>query len=45
MNANQKLKSVNDAGKYICIGLDTDVKKLPQHLLSSKNPVIEFSFL
>ena len=43
MNANQKLKSANDAGKYICIGLDTDVKKLPQHLLSSKNPVVEFN--
>ena len=43
MNANQKLKSANDAGKYICIGLDTDVKKLPSHILSSKNPVVEFN--
>ncbi|HEY6436745.1 MAG TPA: orotidine-5'-phosphate decarboxylase, partial [Ignavibacteriaceae bacterium] len=33
----------NESGKYICIGLDTDPKKLPSHLYSLKRPVIEFN--
>lgn len=43
MNAIQKLKSANIEGKYICVGLDTDHKKLPAHLSTYKNPVIEFN--
>jgi orotidine-5'-phosphate decarboxylase len=43
MNAYQKLKSANDEGKYICIGLDTDPHKLPKHLSTHKNPVVEFN--
>ena len=43
MNANEKLKSANEKGKYICIGLDTDPKKLPPHILLHKNPVVEFN--
>jgi len=43
MKSIQKLNSVNKSGKYICVGLDTDPKKLPEHLYSLKNPVIEFN--
>jgi orotidine-5'-phosphate decarboxylase len=43
MNAFQKLNSANSAGKYICVGLDTDPAKLPKHLSSTRNPVIEFN--
>lgn len=43
MKAIEKLNSANNAGKFICVGLDTDSKKLPQHLLSFENPVIEFN--
>lgn len=43
MSAIQKLNSVNKTGKYICVGLDTDSNKLPSHLSSFKNPVIEFN--
>ena len=43
MSAIQKLKSANEYGKYICVGLDTDPKKLPPHLYSLKKPVIEFN--
>ncbi|MBC5993315.1 orotidine-5'-phosphate decarboxylase [Pontibacter cellulosilyticus] len=28
---------------YLCIGLDTDPKKLPQHLLDTEDPVLEFN--
>jgi orotidine-5'-phosphate decarboxylase len=43
MKAIEKLNSANNSGKYICVGLDTDPKKLPLHLSSHKNPVIEFN--
>ena len=43
MNAKEKLNSANQSKKYICVGLDTDPKKLPPHLVSSKNPVLEFN--
>ena len=28
---------------YLCVGLDTDVEKIPKHLLSGANPVFEFN--
>jgi orotidine-5'-phosphate decarboxylase len=43
MSAAQKLNAANESGKYVCVGLDTDPKKLPLHLYSSKKPVIEFN--
>ena len=43
MRTIQKLNSANSSGKFICIGLDTDLKKLPIHLSSVKNPVVEFN--
>lgn len=43
MDAIAKLNIANKSGKYICVGLDTDPKKLPVHLSSSSNPVLEFN--
>lgn len=30
---------------FLCIGLDTDISKIPQHLLGSEDPVFEFNRL
>lgn len=43
MTAQEKLKSRNDKGYHICVGLDTDIKKIPQHLLTLEDPVFEFN--
>ncbi|MHB1685784.1 MAG: orotidine-5'-phosphate decarboxylase [Ignavibacteriaceae bacterium] len=43
MNASEKLKKKNKEGKFICVGLDTDIEKIPQHLKKLKNPVVEFN--
>ena len=43
MTTIEKLKNVNKSGKFICVGLDTDPKKIPPHLSSTKNPVVEFN--
>ena len=28
---------------FLCIGLDTDINKIPEHLLDSSDPVYEFN--
>jgi orotidine-5'-phosphate decarboxylase len=43
MKATEKLVTVNANGKYICVGLDTNLEKIPSHLLTDKNPVLEFN--
>jgi orotidine-5'-phosphate decarboxylase len=43
LSASEKLQIKNKEGKFICIGLDTDINKLPEHLLSDKNPVLTFN--
>jgi orotidine-5'-phosphate decarboxylase len=43
MTAIEKLRSKLDKNLHICVGLDTDVKKIPQHLLSEIDPVLTFN--
>ena len=43
MNALSKLFNANTCGKYVCVGLDTDLNKIPKHLLKAKNPITEFN--
>ncbi len=43
MNALEKLKSKNNEGKFICVGLDTDINKIPVHLRKMDEPVLEFN--
>lgn len=43
MKALEKLLNKNGELKFVCVGLDTDLKKIPKHLLSSKEPIIEFN--
>ncbi len=43
MTAQEKLIKKNSEGKIICVGLDTDKNKIPKHLMSSSNPILEFN--
>lgn len=43
MTREQLFEQILKKKSYLCIGLDTDVKKLPEHLLDSKDPVFEFN--
>jgi len=43
MKALDKLKDLNSEGKYICVGLDTDINKIPHYLLNEKDPVLSFN--
>ena len=43
MTALEKLENKNNEGKFICVGLDTDIKKIPVHLKDSPNNIFEFN--
>lgn len=43
MNASQLFENITAKSTYLCIGLDTDLEKIPKHLLSAKDPVFEFN--
>lgn len=43
MKAIEKLNARTGAGYHICVGLDTDINKIPKHLLSYEDPVFEFN--
>ena len=43
MTALEKLKKKNSDGKFICVGLDSDIDKIPAHLKKFDDPVLEFN--
>jgi orotidine-5'-phosphate decarboxylase len=43
MNKEQIIKEINKKKSFLCIGLDTDMSKIPNHLLSSEDPVFLFN--
>ena len=45
MTAFEKLRAQNSNGRFIAVGLDSDINKIPQHLKTFANPVLEFNKL
>lgn len=43
ISAVSKLGNKTNQALHICVGLDSDIKKIPSYLTSSKNPLIEFN--
>lgn len=43
MTAQNKLLNKNKNGKFICVGLDTDIDNIPKHILKVENPILEFN--
>lgn len=43
MTAREKLESKFEKNFHICVGLDTDINKIPKHLSAEKDPVLEFN--
>jgi orotidine-5'-phosphate decarboxylase len=43
MNSKEKFFKAIKNGKHICVGLDTDIKKIPSFLLNNEDPVFEFN--
>ena len=43
MNRNQLVQQIKEKRSFLCVGLDTDITKLPKHLQSHKNALFEFN--
>ncbi|MBO7763589.1 MAG: orotidine-5'-phosphate decarboxylase, partial [Bacteroidales bacterium] len=43
MTYEQLYSQIQKKNSCLCVGLDTDLKKIPQHLLSMENPIFEFN--
>lgn len=43
MTSQQLFEQIQAKHSFLCIGLDTDLKKIPQHLLGSEDPIFEFN--
>lgn len=45
MTRQQLVDQIRQKKTYLCVGLDTDIAKIPRHLLSADDPVFEFNKL
>lgn len=43
MNREAIIEQIRKKGSFLCVGLDTDLKKIPQHLLSEEDPIFAFN--
>lgn len=43
MNRQQLIEQIKLKKSFLCIGLDTDIKKIPQHLLNDDDPIFTFN--
>lgn len=43
MNRRELVEQIRQKQSYLCVGLDTDITKIPKHLLSQPDPVFAFN--
>lgn len=43
MNRRELFAQIQKKNSFLCVGLDSDIKKIPSHLLSCPDPVFEFN--
>lgn len=43
MKRNELVENIRRKGSFLCVGLDPDIKKIPQHLLKEGNPLLAFN--
>jgi len=43
MNRQQLIEQIFSKKSFLCVGLDTDIKKIPEHLLGSNDPITAFN--
>lgn len=43
MNRQTLINQIKAKKSFLCVGLDTDIKKIPPHLLNEENPVLAFN--
>lgn len=43
MTREELIKQIRTKQSFLCVGLDTDIKKIPQHLQQADDPIFEFN--
>ncbi|MDE7369622.1 MAG: orotidine-5'-phosphate decarboxylase [Muribaculaceae bacterium] len=43
MTRKELVEQIMKKRSFLCVGLDTDIKKIPEHLLDSEDPIFEFN--
>lgn len=43
MNYKELVNNIKEKKSFLCIGLDTDINKIPKHLLKTEDPIFEFN--
>ncbi len=43
MNKQQLIDNIRAKHSFLCVGLDTDLKKVPEHLLKEEDPIFAFN--
>ena len=43
MNRQQLIANIRRKRSFLCVGLDTDLKKIPAHLLEDEDPIFAFN--
>jgi orotidine-5'-phosphate decarboxylase len=43
MNRQELIQQIKQKQSFLCVGLDTDLKKVPQHILNEEDPIFSFN--
>ena len=43
MTRKELIQQIQEKESFLCVGLDTDLKKIPQHLLQEEDPIFAFN--
>ena len=43
MNRSELIAQIKAKKSFLCVGLDTDINRIPQHLLDAEDPIFEFN--
>jgi orotidine-5'-phosphate decarboxylase len=43
MTRKELIQQIREKQSFLCVGLDTDLKKIPQHLLTEEDPIFAFN--
>lgn len=43
MNKQELFENIRRKKSFLCVGLDTDIKKIPEHLLKEEDPIFAFN--
>ncbi len=43
MTRKELIENIKRKKSFLCVGLDTDIKKIPQHIADGENPIFAFN--